>query len=467
MKKRLILAIAALAVLAMSAVSFAANTAAISVTSEPIRENATCDKAGGFAITFDDGTMFNGGDQITFDLDFGVTLCRDIDLEIGIQGNAAVGPHASNFTSVYTLLPKGSADSPLTGDGTLSSKNGGVLFKVTGTDGSQRVTINVMSDIDADGTLDTSDTATLAFGGTTATDELELAFLDQATYTTADGDAGIFSPDSDGIYDANDATAADNTLCIDVSAESFTANTVNANFDSKDDKYTWIPSNPQVAHVVSASSFLFEECKGRSTGFILDPGSASQDESAVCNIIENDYSGDSGGFCTNTDSHDNNSVIIRTANNTAFEADNYQIELEILVNGASGENGVYWTDQEIATAGYSNESDACDADNSDGSSIGSHSWELADGDSATPSDYTDPDINCDIDDDAKAVKVTTGAHSLNLDGIDDDYLFINLPMMVKDSTVDTGDLEHLVVNYSPAPGKSVLLVAKLMKYPIA
>ena len=84
MKKRISLFATVIAFFAMTAVSFAANTANINVTSEPIQYHALCDKAGGLTLSFDDGTRFASGDQITADLPLNVTLCHSMDFIIGL-----------------------------------------------------------------------------------------------------------------------------------------------------------------------------------------------------------------------------------------------------------------------------------------------------------------------------------------------------------------------------------------------
>jgi hypothetical protein len=454
MKKRLSLVIAVFALFAMTAVSFAANTANINVTSEPIRQAATCDKAGGFAISFDHLTTFKGGDQITFDLDFGVTLCRAIDLEVGIDTNIA-GPDASNFTGSFLLPALGSA-SPLTGTGLLTSANRGILFKIIGTNGSQRVTINLMSDVNGDGTLESDDTAELTFTGTQSTDDIELSFLDQATYAPGPGAAGIFAPNAIGIYDLNDATVAQNTLCIDVSDPTFVASgatTVDANFDSKDDKYTWIPSDPQIAHVIASSQFDFVTCKGRNPGYIMLPGTATQNNPLVqCLVIENEWDAGDGtdAFCWEVvaDRHANNKVIINTANGQPFESTNYQIQLDILVDGQPGENGVYWTNEVLETDGYTTQALACAALEDDGEPLGGvATYTLASGTAATPVAAI---TNCIIPSAARAVTMLTVGDDLDL-GVSDAWLYIDLPGMHFDSTFVAGQVLSVKVTLLKAP----------------
>ena len=87
MKKSLILA-AALVCFFINEAS-ATNRVEVKVTSAPIEYHVLCDKANGFTLEFDSGTTLEHLDIITIDLDFAVTLCRLVDLEISPGGNGA------------------------------------------------------------------------------------------------------------------------------------------------------------------------------------------------------------------------------------------------------------------------------------------------------------------------------------------------------------------------------------------
>ena len=105
MKKLSILTVV-LAFLATTSLSFAAQNAEINVTSEPVPAGSICSKAGGFTISFDDGTVFTEGDVLTFDLDLGTTLCKNIDLIIGQTGDApasAAGNLGASVVGIPTL----------------------------------------------------------------------------------------------------------------------------------------------------------------------------------------------------------------------------------------------------------------------------------------------------------------------------------------------------------------------------
>ncbi len=464
MKKSLSLVIAAFAVFAMTAVSFAANTANINVTSEPIQFQAECDKAGGLTLTFDDNTIFASGDQITADLPLNVTLCTSFDFIIGI-GRANGDP--LRYTTAFTVPPIGTDGmGPITGDGSLTGS--GVAFHVIGNAGSARVTINVVGDVGGDGTLDTvvGDTLTFtAHADTNGQGKLAIEFLDQATYSSTG--SGMFSDqDAETWYD-DQTPASENTLCINVSE--YNNETVNLSWDSAADKYTWIPSNPQVAHVVAPTAIALANCSKQECGNILDFDAGVQNNDFVdeCNIIDNEanyktgsnYAYTSDGYCSST--HRDNRIVIQNTSGAAFDtADtNYQIQLEILVNGVGGDQGVYF-DGAIGSDGYETQTEACDAGNPADiattyyNALNESSVFQADA-SATNGDIapSGSDIDCDIDADNRIVKVkTTAAGNLGLNGSSDDFLFVDMPNLVWDKTLFTaGDVLEVKITLLKAP----------------
>jgi hypothetical protein len=454
--KKFSIFLAVFAFFAMTAVSFAANTANISVTSEPIKEHAACDKAGGFAITWDTGSVFNSGDQITFDLPLNVYLCKTIDMVAGVDVGTG---DASGFNNDLPSL--GATTSPLTATAgsNISTVNGGVTFWIHGASNSSRVTIDIMGDSDGDGSQDSLQpvgvTPSMTFTQTAPGDVIELAFLDQVVYGA--GSWGIFNEDADfaGTY-SDPVELADNTLCINV--EAYDAETVNASFDSKGDKYTWIPSNPQVAHVVAGNSVVAYDCDKQAKGYITLPTAAGQGGSTTCYAIDNEagngittaaasYAATTDGFCAST--HRRNKFIVRTSDGNAFDSADYDLELTILVNGAAGDNGVYFTTDTVGSEGYDTAADACD-DTSASANTGTHKYYNASDGELTAMGATDTD--CTIASTDKAVKMTVSATDLNLNQTTNDYAWIDLPEMVIDSALfQEGDVlsVRLVINKSP------------------
>ena len=123
--------------------AYAANTATINVTSEPVRAGASCDKAGGITITFDRDTVLTDGDQITVDLTLNVTLCTDIDMVIS---NDDTGEYA-DLENIIDIEDVGwdEFNSNIGGpvvltniSGNAISVGGGVYFHIYGTEGGTR-----------------------------------------------------------------------------------------------------------------------------------------------------------------------------------------------------------------------------------------------------------------------------------------------------------------------------------------
>jgi hypothetical protein len=189
-RKRLMLITTIFAVFAMTSYAFAANQGFVNVTSEPVAQGTSCAKAGGFSIAFDSGTTLTAGDQITIDLDLGVTLCKDIDL--------LIAPFASANGSGWGKGTIPTSGSPVVApNGNLTSVDSGVVFLVTGNSGSARITVDVMGpDANGDGTFgddeagDPTPNSVTVTGGT-ADDKLIINFLDQHTnsvdFTTQEG----------------------------------------------------------------------------------------------------------------------------------------------------------------------------------------------------------------------------------------------------------------------------------------
>jgi hypothetical protein len=275
-KKTLLLAL--IAVFALTGMAFAENRVEVKVTSEPIQYHSTCDKAGGFTLEFDSDTTLAAGDQITIDVDFGVTLCRLIDLEIS--------PNGSGTRWVTANIP--ATSSPVIDAGAGATSTGaGVYFRLFGLPGSQRITLSVLGEVGVDSLV----------VGPGVDDTLTIGFLGQKTNADFTQDGIWIEGAVDDTYDVA-ATVADNTLCINVSQYDF--NTVNANMDSAGDKFTFIPSNPQVAHVVGAVSYTLIDCEKVATGNIELGSTAGQGGNDSCV----DFDWDTGeGYCPGTHFH--------------------------------------------------------------------------------------------------------------------------------------------------------------------
>jgi hypothetical protein len=429
MRKKNTLAIisAVLMIFVWTGAALAANTATMNVTSEPIRYHAVSDKGGGFTITFDEDTVLVAGDVITADLDLGVTIAagRTIDLEISAGGSgapfAAVPATASPFS--YT-----GAVPVVTG--------GGIYFRVYGVAGTQRITISVLG---APG-------ASITAGSISGVDQLILKFLNQGTII-----GGEYAPTSalfmqgatPGLYDVP-ATLSANTLCINVSQ--YDQNTVHANMDSADantgaDKFTFVPSNPQIAHVLAAVDIDFEACFKGGTPGRMSIGSAGVVQGAgdFCPGFDNE---DGAGYCAGQGPVGNTMVI---AASTPFDQAQYTVEMEILVNGLTGDNGVYFSDELLMQGAYDTSTDACAMT---GMMAHTASYYTAVGAPATPEPQSSL---CTVGVGARAVRLVTAQSGLGI-GTTQDYLAFDLPHFNYIlSMISSGDQVTIMVTITKVP----------------
>jgi hypothetical protein len=434
--KAFVLITTVVAVFAFAGLAFGANTANVTVTSEPIEQGTACSKAGGFAIEFDSGTVLAHGDQITADLDLGVTLCTAIDLEIsaggsgGTWGSTLLDGAAPPATGAPVVDPTGAATSHAT--------DGGVYFRISGTEGSARITIDVIGvDVDADLTNNAALTV-----GPGVDDKLIIYFLDQQTNDDFLTEDGIYvEGDVAGTCDVA-AEVADNTICVDVSA--YGDNTVDANIDSKDDKYTFVPSDPQVAHIIAAKAYRLRACKDATTENIT-LGSTTDQGGDDCDAIDFE-AGDN--YCDTFAGR-----LIIESQSAAFDQSNYEITLEILVNDQEGELGVYWTNQDVNADGHDTLDEACD----DVAAIAvgaaaDYTYYDEDGETVAAGTIPAPNVDeCDVEVDERAVVLVTDSSTLSLDA-SNDFLWIDMPALNYDlDQIVEGDVLSVRVTLTKAP----------------
>jgi len=363
---------------------FAANRIEVKVNSEPIVDNTTCGKAGGISFEWDSGSVITVGDRIKIDLDlFGtvngvthqVTLCRDIDLVFAPEDPdtiAAVGQPgwqagdaaaAVDDTRVVYFVEDASTASTNTIVDSATGLVNGIYFHIWGNAGNRRLWVDVVGDGDDPNTPAVNEAAQIIVG-TSPGDKFVLKFLDQRTdafiWHDADVDASnqdvwVISDDDDpnepmnGPF--NSLTAADvvfNTYCVNVSAwdEGVTARgTYNANIDSDNDFFTFIPSNPQIAHNGTFVARTFERvnCAKAEVGTI--PMGAAQQTDCLFDY-ETHY-----GYCP--DHLGDHRVMFRNTNSFFPDDYTYTVTLSIMVNGqaAAVDNGVYFTDSHFDVNG--------------------------------------------------------------------------------------------------------------------
>jgi len=403
MRRKVVSLLTMLMVLMFATSVFAANRVEVKVTSQPVALHGTGEKAGGYTLEFDAGTTIESGDQITIDLPLSVALSRDIELYIpyaGVDTGAASGVNAAST---------------------------GTLFTITGDEGTQRVRLDVSG-------------ADLVVGGAEG-DHFTLKFFDQQA-------AGI--EDADGVA----ITSGDiNTRCIDVSGTD--AETINDALDSAADKYTFIPSNPQVAHVVAANNYSIYSCDKTALGKIrignIDvSGQDGEDIDENCSHFDLE---NGNGYCY----FDDDDYVTRVnkliiASSSDLPLGEYTVSLEIVTDG------IYWTDQSISSWAFATTLAACEGDSSLGSdSTGDISYEDEDGDEVDAVDFT-AQASCSVDP-GDAAKTLTATLSQNASGAR--ALQINVPTFAYDlDEVTAGDTVEINVVITQAPCGSEIINAR-------
>lgn len=448
MKKTFVVFSAILAVFAMVSVSHATSTSTVTVTSNPIQQNSACDKAGGLTITWGPNSVLTAGDQITGDLPLGVTLCKNINFEISAGGNA-LNTAGNRFVAGTTAAPTNTVPGggfELVGDAvnTVTTGAAGLYFQVVGVAGSQRVTIYVLGDAGTSITV-----------GAVNTDAAILRILGQ-------GLTNIYTPETVSgatVYDVA-GTVADNTLCINVTG--YTGQTVNMSLNSTPSQpYTFIPSNPEVAHIITPELISLYNCKGDNPGRIAI-GSTSATQSGTsdsCIAFDNE---NGAGYCTSGSSlHYNNKLVIHNSSGS-FTPGDYTVTLQILVNGQAGDHGVYFTNQAVGYEAFSSGTDVCSASTTAGApnAVGTQAnYTYLNASGAT---LVNTDIGAPRNDDcstisatARAVTLTTDTSSLGLtSGMN--YVWIDMPAFNYDpSMVNAGDVVTVKVTLTLPPCTSV------------
>jgi len=347
---------------------FAADRIEVKVNSEPIIDNTTCGKAGGMSFEWDSGSVITVGDRIKIDLDlFGtvngvthqVTLCRDIDLVFAEDNpaNAAFGwdpgdaPGMVDDSRVVYFIEETTGVN-VNNAIVNAAPVDGIFFHLWGDAGNRRLWLDVEGDPGAQIQV-----------GNDPGDKFVIRFLDQDidTFIFHDEDTGlqagvqqdvwIPSDDDDPTEPMNGPFAnitanqvVYNTYCINISAwdEGVTARgTYNANIDSDNDVFTFIPSNPQIAHNGSFTprTFARVNCAKAEVGTI--PMGAAQQTDCLFDY-ETHY-----GYCP--DHLGDHRVMIQNTNNVFPDNYNYTVTLSIMVNNqaATVDNGVYFTNTQI------------------------------------------------------------------------------------------------------------------------
>jgi len=398
-KRNLVLLVAALfMVFAMTVPALAENRVEVKVTSEPLPYKATCTKAGGFSLEFDSDTVLraadpmttttdpDGYDVITIDLDYKdssryVALCRPIDFVIA-PGASAPTVVASRYDDVSDIVSdtevadtknwpvywRHDSQAGSVMDSVISNS---VYFHIKGNVNTQRITFYVYG----------SNDGTIKVGGD-SNDVLVVHFLDQTcedTTTAAEEEHhlwwdetgnGIYdnSIECDSLIDSYQGNTIDgnrslivrsvqekieNTLCVNVSL--WDEATTDGNMDSRNDKYTFIPSDPQIGHIAEETGISFTHCKSERCGNI----ELGAEQGDVCA-----FDPEGSGYCSGSGSRYTYLMIKSLQPLSSFSGDDeisLVLYLRLMVNDSTGDQGVYFPNQSSAAYFISSGTDFCAA----------------------------------------------------------------------------------------------------------
>jgi hypothetical protein len=186
--------------------------------------------------------------------------------------------------------------------------------------------------------------------------------------------------------------------------------------------------------------------------------SAGASESCTYFDFEDDL-----GYCNSaaTATYGDNGKLIIQSLSGAFEAVNYQIQLEILVNGETGYHGVAWSNEDVAADGFDQSTDACSAASADpvGSAANYEYYRYVGTSLVLVNNFGDIETphsgQCDIDQTAgtesTATVLLTNASDLSLDATSD-FLFIDMPAFNYDlDDVAIDDVVSVVITLIKAP----------------
>lgn len=483
MKKFIVLPLAVCMVVCFAAVSMAAFQCEVKTTSEAITAaDGTCEKLGSMDFAFDEGTILRDGDWWYADLPLGVTICRTIDYAIlGVTNNPV--PGAGGFVTLNHPFDDGGSTTlgfytitdTIAGDGTsggITVIGSAIWFRVSAAAGSHRVLIEVFDNDavvpDYRDPLSSDGSSTLAVNPGTL---FSIKILDSDFH---DGPPvwGFNDTDSpiDGQYGDDGAADVlgvsndwDNTLCAEAFGHSLSTVNVSINSGgvSGPNFINFNPSNPEVAHMISAAAISLEMCKSDEYGYVsLQAGQTSTclfDYESPAVILD--------GYCNDVGAADftgsvvtGNKILIQNNSGTFFDAgDTYKIVLQISGNGA------YWGgDTPAVEEYYPGNTNQCVAHIAAGDEINmiGGGWGITT-ETAVVAGAPATGAGCSaIAEASRWIKL----ESPRFTGIDDCYLIeVNMPVIVYDSAkFNDGDQVKVTVELWRLPCGTILSAERVV-----
>ncbi len=483
MKRKIIfnLLITVFSIFAFAGMAFAAQNVHLKTT-VPNIPKSTCYHAGTITWELDNGTVITNGDVIKFSLSNDTTICKSFDFYLrlhdgllanctALAGSTALDP----ITSTDPGLPL--FRDVLTANVWGAGEDYGLL--VQGTAGQQSFTMTVVSRDTGTGLLTaTAFDLTFIAGLMNPTNVLIVKFFDEKFLTPYFWQDDATTVPVDYLDDSTlTFVGEDNAICIDTLTQDFMGEYVETTPDSLPSP-AGIPlafsGDYRIAHIVAIERTELSECKGAQVGHIRIGDTVAQ-AADTCDAFNFETAGTGfpgNGYCT--DHNGFNRLIIHSMD-APFVLDNYELRLEILVNGLAGDRGVYFSNVNPLTAGDPTLAGACAA--MPGAAIGAKTMFLADG--VTISAGAAAIADCTIAAADRAVILTTAGHNMNL-AAGDDYMLINLPPFNYNlASINEGDVVTIRVTLNRLPcgtigphdiiigtfGCDIVPVANWLRYP--
>ena len=372
----------------------AANSIETAVTSTNIGLGSECGLTSPVTFTFDADTVLTEGEEFTITLPLqvgaSVSSCKDIDIVLANRGDITITPAGVAAGTGLAVADIPAANAPITSTAA-PAVVGDPIFRITGTDGGQIIKLAMLDTGAAAGSI------TVAAGASLSIELFKQKVNAASVVAGADPYANntmwLDDPNTSGLqYTESLNKPEDNAFCIDVS--NWPASVVQVSLDSNEQaKYTYTQTNKKIAAIVAGNAYSQTTCKDAKAG-IIRMGDPQQVGANVCGVFTNNTGPDLAafglGYCDN--SSQKNFVDFAVAN--GIEAGDYTVTLEILVDGAAGDNGVYFAAG--ATSKIDEMTAGCTAGviNDFHGAMGPASLKLANGKDATPADM---DVNgCDL-----------------------------------------------------------------------
>lgn len=467
--------VAVATVLAFSGTVFATPGQVTLKTDVPNIPKSACYQAGSITMEFDSGTEMREGDVIEFTLNNLVTLCKNINFFMMLAENPVSG--TAIVLPVDTTNPVSGSDAldsiTITDGAMVAGDDYG--FLVYGAAGSQKLTLTLAVRSVADGSV-TADknagTAVMLYtGNDAASDKLVVRLFDEKDTSNADSVALLAGQSAGSLYKDDPTTGAvvdyisdsdvavangqfqysDNTICIDTLTQDYMDEYVQATPDSMATNWTntvdrfdlTFSGDYRIAHILSQAAYDLITCKSSAVGHIQLTGG----QQAGCDDFDFE---DHDGYCTD---HSGNTKLIINSQAGPFPKEDFAVTLDILVNGQSGERGVYWAASNVQTAGFETENDACGGFTAANPAVTPGAVAYRGDGTTVVSAFTN--AACTVPSERRAVRLVTTAHNLGLNDAvpeQDDYLYIDMPIMNYDaSQIQSGDVVSVRVSLSMLP----------------